>query len=167
MSSNNRIKINSFEGYFCAFLLVAMTLLMTTEVIGRYVFSHSLSWSEELVRFMFIWFIFISASYAAETKSHIYIESFHNMLPKGIRPYVSLIGKLVWGAFSLFIAYIGTIYSFNISNVDAPALGISMSFIYFGIPAGYLLMSFRVFKESIIDIKNIYESINSSTKRGE
>ena len=36
-------------------LLVLMTAIMGVQIVSRYVFQNSLTWSEELVRYMFVW----------------------------------------------------------------------------------------------------------------
>ena len=42
--------------------LIAMTLIMGIQVFSRYVLQTSLSWSEELTRYLFIWSGFLSVS---------------------------------------------------------------------------------------------------------
>ena len=40
-------------------LLVIMTGVMGIQIVSRYVFQNSLTWSEELVRYMFVWSAFL------------------------------------------------------------------------------------------------------------
>ena len=53
-------KINEYlEEIILVILLVCMTLILGLQVVSRYVFQNSLSWSEELVRYMLVWSAFI------------------------------------------------------------------------------------------------------------
>ena len=54
---------DNIELYICVFLMSFMTLLVFVQVVMRYVFNNSLSWSEELARYTFIWLIYIGISY--------------------------------------------------------------------------------------------------------
>lgn len=50
------------ELYLCVFLMSFMTLVTFIQVVMRKVFNNSLSWSEELARYVFIWLIYIGIS---------------------------------------------------------------------------------------------------------
>ena len=56
----------NFEEYFVVWTMAIMTILVFIQVVMRYVFSNSLSWSEELARFIFLWVSWIGASYAVK-----------------------------------------------------------------------------------------------------
>ena len=45
--------------YCCGILILAMTLLIFWQVVCRYVMNNSLTWSEELGRYFFVWITFI------------------------------------------------------------------------------------------------------------
>ncbi|WP_216828662.1 TRAP transporter small permease [Alkalihalobacterium elongatum] len=145
------------EGYVCFLLLLAITIIMGLEVVARYVFSNSFRWSGELSRYLFIWFIFIGASYAIIEKTHIRIESIKMAFPVKVRPYLELLGNILWFAFSIFVAYIGFKYSVNMlsgkGNIST-AMRIPLGIIYISIPIGYTLMAFRLLQQAYKDFKS-------------
>ncbi len=55
-------------------LLLGMTVVAFTQVVFRYVLHAPLSWSEELARFLLMWFGMLGAAYAFKTKSHFALE---------------------------------------------------------------------------------------------
>ena len=50
----------NLEEFILVIFLIAMTLIMGIQVFCRYVLGMSLSWSEELTRYLFIWCGFLS-----------------------------------------------------------------------------------------------------------
>ena len=63
-------------------LLIGMTLIMGIQVFSRYALGMSLSWSEELTRYLFIWCGFISVSYCSKKCLSIKIEQFVALFPR-------------------------------------------------------------------------------------
>jgi TRAP-type C4-dicarboxylate transport system permease small subunit len=51
-------------------LLVAMVVVTFSQVVSRYMIHVSLSWSEELARFLLMWLAMLSAAYGFKTRSH-------------------------------------------------------------------------------------------------
>jgi TRAP-type C4-dicarboxylate transport system permease small subunit len=72
--------LDNFEEYFCVWTMAIMTVIVFIQVVMRYVFSNSLSWSEELARFIFLWLSWMGASYAVKERSHFRVEMFANMM---------------------------------------------------------------------------------------
>ena len=50
------------EEFLMVVFLIAMTLIMGIQVFSRYILGVSLSWSEEITRYLFIWSAFLSVS---------------------------------------------------------------------------------------------------------
>ena len=48
----------SLEEILMVLMLAAMTLIMGCQVFSRYILGVSLSWSEEITRYLFIWSAF-------------------------------------------------------------------------------------------------------------
>ena len=66
---------NNLEQAILLILLCGMTIVMGGQIIARYAFSASLSWSEEITRYMFIISGFLEPG-ALGTYLFIYFPSF-------------------------------------------------------------------------------------------
>ena len=56
----------NLEEFLLVVFLIAMTLIMGIQVLSRYVLGQSLSWSEEITRYLFIWSGLFSVSYCSK-----------------------------------------------------------------------------------------------------
>lgn len=70
-----------FEPFALSVCMGLMTLLIFVQVVMRYIFESSLVWSEELVRWLFIWTIWVGVAYAFRTGDHIRITILADRLP--------------------------------------------------------------------------------------
>lgn len=141
----------NFEKNACIMLMAAILVVLTIQVIGRYVFRNTPEWSEELARYLFIWLTFMGIGYAAQQNAHIRIESFNNAWPKSIRKIIAIIGELVWVVFNIAILYVSAKYTYGVfvSKQVSIAVKIGMGWAYLAIPLGYLLMTIRVIENII------------------
>ena len=76
---------NNLEQAILLILLCGMTIVMGGQIIARYAFSASLSWSEEITRYMFIISGFISKK--VSSSGDIHSNEIHRLLEK---PHVFL-----------------------------------------------------------------------------
>lgn len=90
----------------CHLLLSGMVLALLLQIIGRG-FNAGMEWTEELSRFAFISFVFISASYSTLMKSELRIGVLHDCLSRliGARPMEWLIAALLLIFDVLMIVY--------------------------------------------------------------
>lgn len=63
-------------------LLMIMTIVMGAQILSRYVFNYSISWSEELTRYLFVWSGFLSISFATEKGIAIRIDLFTSRMSR-------------------------------------------------------------------------------------
>ena len=63
--------LDHVEEFFMIPLIFAMSIIIFIQVVCRYVFQNSLTWSEEMARYMFVWLGYFSVSYTAR-KAHPY-----------------------------------------------------------------------------------------------
>jgi TRAP-type C4-dicarboxylate transport system permease small subunit len=150
-----------FEEYILVSSLVFTVALIFIQVIMRYVMQNSLSWSEELARYVFLWQIWLGASYAVKEHRHLKIEAFLNMLPKKAQKYGELLSLLIWFSFSVFLAYKGTELAHMLAKRGqvSPAMRMPMAYAYASVPAGCALMAIRLISEIISFFKSLKEGV--------
>ena len=146
---------DNIELYICVFLMSFMTLLVFVQVVMRYVFNNSLSWSEELARYTFIWLIYIGISYGCKLRKHIKIDAALYLFPKKARPYVVLLGDILFIAFAVYITYTGFFYSMEQIRFDmrSAALKIPYQYIYMSTVVGFGLATIREIQTIIYRVK--------------
>lgn len=144
-----------FELYVCIALMSAMTLLIFLQVVMRYCLGASLSWSEELARYIFIWLVYFGISYGARIQKHIKIEAALGLFPTKARPFVMIIGEILFLAFALFIVYsgFGLVLKQMVLGQQSPAMHIPMWFLYAAPPVGFLFTAIRQIQNIINDSK--------------
>ena len=91
----NAVVNRALEGFLIVGF-VAMTLVIFLQVIFRYFLLQSLSWSEEVARYLFVWLTFLGASVVARSQSHITVESVVNAIkPESLRTGVKTLAALL------------------------------------------------------------------------
>ena len=138
-------------------LLIAMVLIMGLQVVCRYVFNQSLSWSEELTQYLFIWATFISVSYCVKKRISIKIEQFFTMLPTKGKTILRLFRHTLVFIFCLImIPYAVTYVQQAVqSGATSSALGIPMYYIQSAPLIGFILLIVRVAQAWVREFKNL------------
>lgn len=145
----------NLEEFILIILLIGMTLIMGIQVLCRYALGMSLSWSEELTRYLFIWSGFISVSYCSKKCLSIKIEQFVAIFPRRGKA----IFKIVNHTFELifFIYMIPFAYSYMMSAVTSgqvsPACSIPMYYIQAAPFVSFILVTFRILQRWIIEFR--------------
>lgn len=134
-------------------MMITIAMLTFYQVIMRYGFNQSSSWSEEAIRFTFIWSSFLGVAMGVREKSHIGISILVELFNQKVQRVVEVVGYLAIMAFSGYLIYYGWKVVIATSAQTSPALGVPMSWIYMSIPVMACLIFFYSFIE-IINIKN-------------
>ena len=69
------------EKILCVIFLALMSIIIVLQVFFRYVLNNSLSWSEELARYLFIWMIYIGISLGVKMDKHICVDAVYTFMP--------------------------------------------------------------------------------------
>ncbi|MDR3280165.1 MAG: TRAP transporter small permease [Synergistaceae bacterium] len=142
------------EEIFLVPSLITSVTLIFVQVIMRYVIGSSLSWSEELARYLFVWQIWIGVSYSARNKSHLRITMLRDRFgPRG-RLAVELAVTAVWICFAIFIAARGFDLVAQVARYKqkSSALGMPMMYAHLAVPTGCVLMTARLVENTVRDL---------------
>lgn len=138
-------------------MLCVMVIIMGIQITARYVFSSSLSWSEEVTRFLFICSGFLSASYCIKRSLSVKIDQLVNMLPgKGVH-IVRLISYSIQLVFFSYL--IPFAWQYVMSGVESgqlsPACGIPMYIIQSFTVISFVLCVFRLIQKWLYRVQII------------
>jgi TRAP-type C4-dicarboxylate transport system permease small subunit len=135
--------INLIDKIITYMALVAfgvMAILIVLQVIFRYIIGSSLSFSEELARFLFVWSTMLGSAMCLKRRAHIGFDLFMKYLPNK----VSKSGNMISGLIALVFYLTLVIYGFQVVGVTmgqvSPAMGLKMGFIYLSIPVAGMIM---------------------------
>ncbi|WP_417414695.1 TRAP transporter small permease [Hoeflea sp.] len=147
-------------------LLAAGVLLMAfntiANVVGRFVFQHSLFFSEELNRILIILITFAGISYAARQGRHIRMSAIYDALPpparKGFMVLIAAVTAVTM--FALCYFSVGYIAKVATSGRVLPSLQLPVYWIFLWVPVGFFMTGLQYALTAIKNIvsKDIYLS---------
>lgn len=134
------------EEVLMTLLLFGIVIIMAAQVITRYVFNNSLSWTDELARYFLVWSCFLSVSYCVKRRISIKIDQFQNMVSEKGRPWIKMVRHTIVFVFCiLMIPYAWTYVQQAVaSGATSPALKIPMTYIQAAPLVGFILLAIRV-----------------------
>ncbi|WP_259780425.1 TRAP transporter small permease [Aestuariispira ectoiniformans] len=151
-----------------SFMLAAGVLLMATNtvanVVGRYIFQHSIFFTEEVNRILIILITFAGVGYAARHGRHIRMSAVFDHLPFRLRKVMMIIIAIVT-ALAMFalcyfsVSYIGKVMT---SGRVLPALQIPVWWIFVWVPVGFFITGAQYLLTAIKNVleKDVYLSTN-------
>jgi TRAP-type C4-dicarboxylate transport system permease small subunit len=94
--------------YCAAALLAAMCILVCVQVFYRYVLEAPLTWSEELIRFLFVWLSFLGATICFRRGGHFRLDFFvRGLFPPHIARQILVVVDLIVLAFVVLLTVQG------------------------------------------------------------
>ncbi|MFT0849293.1 TRAP transporter small permease [Achromobacter sp. F4_2707] len=153
---------NHFEEILMVFLLSLMSILIGAQVFMRYVLNDSLTWSEELARYAFIWATYIGVACAVKRNAHICVEAAVTKLPALYQRYAAILSHLLFIVFAVLVmkeGYALTVKIFSFGQKSS-SLGIPMGWIYLAPTVGFGLVILRLLQRIAIEIKTLRSEVH-------
>lgn len=133
--------------------LWAIVIIMFAQVVMRYIFKSSLSWSEEVSRYLFVWMVFMGISYGVKQGSHMRIDLLEYFLPK-LKKGLDLLSTIAFLVFTCIMIKpgINVINAIKASGQNSPAAGVSMEIVYTSLLVGFTLVLIRIIQKLVLMI---------------
>lgn len=155
---------DNLEEFLLVLLLLGMAVIMGIQVFSRFALKESLSWTEELTRYLFIWAGFLSLSYCCKRCISIKIEQFVAQFSRRTKAIIKVITHTVELVFFLYLIPYAFMYMMSAveSGQVSPALGMPMVYVQAAPFVSFLLVAFRTVQRWIIEFRvslgqNVYD----------
>jgi TRAP-type C4-dicarboxylate transport system permease small subunit len=128
-------------------LFLAMVAIIVIQVIARYVFRSSLSWTEETSRFFFIWIVLLGTVIGVHDHSHVAVEFLLNMLPKPVNRLLKILYTLCLCVLAGVMVWAGSELAYAVVVQLSPATRVSMSYVYAAVPVCAVIMLVHLLRD--------------------
>lgn len=145
----------NLEEVIMILLLIAMTAIMGIQIFSRYVLRMSLSWSEEITRYLFIWSAFMSVSLCTRKCISIKIDQFIKFFPRRGEAFFKVLNLTVsFVLFAFLIPYSAYYLKATIeSGQVSPACGIPMYYVQSAPLVCFTLTAIRTVQRWVINLR--------------
>ncbi len=156
--------MNNIEEYVSILLFSSLIILCFLQILFRFVFNFSLSWTEELSRYVFIALVYISASLAVMRGAHVRVEVIDNYIKGANKRILDTIIDLSFAIFMIYIGYYGIEITIETLDVEqtTPALGWSSGWVYAVVPFSFYLIALRLIQRAYLRLTNKLDESNIS-----
>jgi TRAP-type C4-dicarboxylate transport system permease small subunit len=133
--------LNRLAEWLMSVLLALLTLIVGIQIAGRFLFGYSISWSDELARYLLVWAACLGMSAGVRRRAHPAVDSVVRTLPpSGARILFWLAVGCSLAFFVLVMVGNGTLLVQRTWPQRSPSLGLRMGLPYLAVPvAGFLM----------------------------
>ena len=144
------------EEWILIILMIIICTITFGNVLSRYLFHTSFSFTEEITTNLFAFIIFIGAALLARENGHLGFALITDLLPRRLQNIVTIaIGCLTTGFFAILLWYgIQMVVSQYEYKQLTPAMGLPEWIMGLAVPLGALLCLFRFWEGYIVILKS-------------
>ena len=147
-------KYNKIEESILILSLIINVIIVFAQVIMRYFFNTSITWSEELSRYIFIWQVWLGTSIAFVEEQHINVDLIYSLIKsKKGQKFIDIFRYVVWLLFNLYLIKVGfeLVNSMAARNALSSGMRIPLVYVYSVLPISAILLSIRIL-DKLFDI---------------
>ena len=139
-------RLNQLENHVLVFGFVVVILVGFLQVVMRTFFNRSLTWSEELIRYVYVWLCWVGISLCERRNEHIQLTFVLNLLPVAVQKSIGIVIHIGLIIFTAWLTWLGlqltaTVYGMGTTST---ALSIPLYLVYLSFPTGCMLYCIRI-----------------------
>ncbi len=148
--------MNLIEDIFLGVGFILIIAVAFLQVIMRVVVNDSLSWSEELVRYVYIWLCWVGVSLAERRNEHIKLTFITERFSVRVQKVIDICVSVILIVLSCWLIYQGITLVLSLQQTGAAsvALKIPMHLVYLSMPVGMLLFGIRVVMKLVHQLRD-------------
>ncbi|MGN0776548.1 MAG: TRAP transporter small permease [Candidatus Ventricola sp.] len=132
-------KMECVERACMSLIFVSMLIVLTMQIVARFIFNSPIIWSEEFSRYVYVWLVYIGLSYCATQDTHVRVTLVLDRLPASVQLCLKGICNFIVVAAVLYMLPHSVRYALKQSALKSGCMQIPMSFVYLAVPVGYVL----------------------------
>lgn len=98
--------LNNIELYLGTICFIIITIMLTLQVISRYVLKSSFTWMEEFSTIMFVWMIYFGVAAAVTKRKHLRIDFILDLVPFKLKKAMLIMSNIIFAVFNIYISNI-------------------------------------------------------------
>lgn len=131
-----------------------LILVGTAQVFFRYVVNYSLFWSEELMRYLFVWLVMLGIGIGVRQKAHVAVDALNYVLSPASQRWLNVINSVLGLAFFGILIWLGAKLAIKNMHQLSPAMNLPMGLVYLALPACGLISFFFYIEQVNSQFKN-------------
>ena len=114
-----------------AALFLVILVIVVTAIFFRYVLNDSLFWSDDTVRYLFVWFTLLGSVVVLRDRRQIRVEYFVELLPARWRRTIELVMFVLVTLLYLFLVVGGFVWVWETSGTFTSALKLPLNWVFY------------------------------------
>lgn len=126
--------------YMMVVLVFAFTALIFVQVVSRYVFNNTVTWSEQAGRYLFIWLVFLGLPILYRHGEHVGFTMVVEKMPRKVQSVIGIVVDLLVMMFAFFLLVQSIRFCGKVANKTMIGLGLSQLYVHTCQPACAVLL---------------------------
>jgi len=149
-------KLSKIVDVACAVLIFSLFVLVTFQVLNRFVLRVPAIWTEEFARYLFVWTSLFGTVKGFRSKSHLGIDMLTMNLKGKTSSSVALVAYVLVLVFFVLLAVTGLQYAIRSIPNKNDTGAISMFWVYLGVPVASILCISFVLQDLASKAKEVF-----------